>query len=44
MLNFNEVFRKQVTYDNNKNHQKSGGKHSFGKTTGGIILTSPQLF
>ena len=37
-MNFNEIFRKNVTRDNIKCHQKSGlhplfKNHNFGKTT-----------
>ena len=39
-MNFNGIFRKNVTYDNIRSHQKSGlcplsRKHNFGKTTRG---------
>ena len=38
-MNFNEIFRKNVTHNNIKSHQKSGlhplsRKHNIGKTTG----------
>ena len=41
-----EIFRKDVTYDNAKSHQKPGlhafsEKQIFGKTTGGVKLTPP---
>ena len=48
-FDFNETFRKNVTYDNTKSHQKSGlhprsRKHNFEKTTGrGFKLTPPPL-
>ena len=40
MRNFNEIFRKDVTYDNIKSHKKTGfhslfRRYIFGKTTGG---------
>ena len=47
LLNFNEIFRENVTSDNIKSHQKSGlqtisGKHNFGKTTREWVkLTTP---
>ena len=39
-MNFNETFRKDVTYDNIKSHKKPGiqplsRRYIFGKTTGG---------
>ena len=39
MMNFDEIFRKNVAYDNIKNHRNSGlqpfsGKQDIGKTTG----------
>ena len=48
MMNFNEFFRKNVTYDDIKSHPKSGlqplsRKHNFGKTTDGIKLTTTGL-
>ena len=48
MMNCNEFFRKNVTYDDIKSHPKSGlqplsRKHSFGKTTDGIKLTTTGL-
>ena len=44
MINFNEIFRKNATYDNIKIHQKSGllplsRENNFRKTTGGFKLT-----
>ena len=43
--NFNEVFRKNLTYDNIKSQQKSGlqplsRKHNFRENTGGGGVTS----
>ena len=40
MKNFNEIFRKDVTYNNIKSHKKSGlhplsKRYIFGNTTGG---------
>ena len=40
LRNYNEIFKKDVTFDNVKNHKKPGlhlfsEKHIFGKTTGG---------
>ena len=40
MRNFNEIFRKDVPYDNFKSHQKPGfhpllRRYNFQKTTGG---------
>ena len=47
--NFNEIFRKDVTYDNIKSHEKPGihnfsEKHIFGKTTGWESNPSPPAF
>ena len=41
MMNFNEIFRKNITYVDIKSQQKLGlhpfsRKHNFGKTRGGI--------
>ena len=47
MKNFNEIFRKDVTYDSIKSHKKPGlqplsRRYIFGKTTGvGFNLTLP---
>ena len=47
-MNFNEIFRKNVTYDNIKSHQKSGlhplsRKYNFGRTIEGVKYT-PGIF
>ena len=44
MRNFNEIFRKDVPYDNFKSHKKPGfhplfRRYNFQKTSGGIKLT-----
>ena len=44
-MNFNESFRKNVTYDNTKSYKKAelhplSGKHNFGKTIVGAKSTS----
>ena len=49
MMDFNEIFRKYVTYDNIKSELKSGlhppsRKHNFGKTLGEVILHPPLVF
>ena len=51
LMNFNEIFRKNLTYDDIKSHQKSGfhphsRKRIFGKTIVGVISTlhSPPPF
>ena len=49
MMNFNEIFRKNVTCDNIKSHQTSGlhplfTKNNFEKNTAGVKLTPPQSF
>ena len=53
MSNFNEIFRKDVSYDNVKSHKKAGLRplcrrfgNIFGKITGerGLKLTSFSLF
>ena len=50
LRNFNEIFRKNVNYDNIKSHKKSEfhplfRRYIFGKTTGGVKLTpTPSLF
>ena len=46
MRNFNEIFRKDVTYDNIKSPKKAGlhpisEKHIFGKSTMTVKLTLP---
>ena len=43
---FNEIFRKDVTYDNIKSHKKTvvhpfSTKLFFGKTTGGVKWNNP---
>ena len=49
MMNFNEIFRKNVTCDKIKCHQKlrlhaPSKKRNFGNTTGGVVkLPSPVL-
>ena len=48
LRNFNEIFRKDVTYDDIKSNKKSGlnllsRRHVFGKTTGGVKLTALSL-
>ena len=47
-MNFNEIFRKNTTYDNDINHQKLGlhpvsRKYNFVKTTG-VSIWPPSLF
>ena len=47
--NFNEIFIKNVSYDNIKSHKNSrfyplSRIQSFGNTTGGVKLTFPQYF
>ena len=42
-MNFNEIFRKNVAYDNNKSREKAGfhslsRKHIFQKTTWGWVI------
>ena len=42
-MNFNEIFRKDVTFDNVKNHKKTGlyslsRRNIFGKTTGRKVV------
>ena len=53
MRNFNEIFRKDVTYDNVKSHKKPGlhpvsRRYIFGKATrgggGGGQIDLPQSF
>ena len=46
MMNFDEIFRKNVAYDNIKNHRNSGlqpfsRKQDIGKTTGWSLQTDP---
>ena len=53
LRNFNEIFRKDVTYDNIKSHKKPGlhpvpEKHIFGKITGGggvpfVVKSCPEV-
>ena len=49
LSHFNEIFRKDVTFNNIESHKKPGfnplfRRYIFQKTTGGIKLTAPQLF
>ena len=49
LMNFNEIFRKDVTYDNIKIHKKTGShplfrKYIFRKSTAEVKLTPPSLF
>ena len=49
LRNFNEIFMKDVTYNNIISHKKAGigsryRKYSFGKTTVDPPLPSPSLF
>ena len=44
MMNFNEIFRKNVTYDNIKRHKKSRFHPLFIKNIGGHINPPPEPF
>ena len=53
LRNFNEIFRKDLTYDNNKSHKKQGFPLSLEDTFfekpqgvggGGVTFTTPVLF
>ena len=49
MMNFYQIFRKNLSYDNIKSHQKSGlhalsRKHNFGKITGRECQIDPTTF
>ena len=48
MRNSNEIFKKDVTYNNTKSHKKAGFRHLFRryifrKTTGGVKLAPPAV-